>query len=115
MKPSQMNLEGLFPCTSCFADFALEELLLFMNAFFVTVPVGLTSKCLVAVRASIVVDLFVNSVDMSSQAMVVSELQVANVAAEFQDLEVNVIDVAHQLDRDFEGHIAAVTLMIASQ
>jgi len=110
-----MDLEGLFPSTSDFADFALEELLLFMNAFFVTVPVGLTSKCLIAVRASIVVDLLVNSVDMSSQTMVVNKLQLANVAAKLQDLEVNTVDVAHQLDGKLEGHVASVTRMVASE
>lgn len=49
VKPSQVNLKGLFPRASYFADFALEELLLLMNAFFMTVPVGFAPKSLAAV------------------------------------------------------------------
>ena len=41
-------LQGVFPITSDFADFALVELSFIMYTFFMTIPVGFTRKSLSA-------------------------------------------------------------------
>ena len=105
-------LQGVFPITSDFADFALVELSFIMNAFFMTIPVGFTRKSLSAEWASKVLYLLVDGINMGCQGLRGEEPELANLTGIIQVLEVNAVDVTHEIDCYFEDLVTAVTLFI---
>ena len=86
-------LQGVFPITSDFADFALVELSFIMYTFFMTIPVGFTRKSLSAEWASKVLYLLVDGINMGCQGLRGGRPKVTYLAGKIQDLEVNAVDV----------------------